>query len=388
MNIETLSKEIHQFILSRAGEFRQLAHVIWKNPELGLAEKFACGRQLELLTQMGFTVESPYCELATAYKAVRGNDEGPTFCYVAEYDALPEIGHACGHNLICTAAIAAGWVTAELLAARGLPGNVVIMGTPAEESIGGKILLLEHNALNGIDAVMMVHPSHSTMADFGSTAICRFEVKFKGKSAHAAASPELGRNALDAVMLTFTAINAWRQQLPETARIHGIVADGGIAPNIIPEQAGCHFYIRTPDNYYLQKMEKRFRAIVKGAGLMTGTRPHIAMLGRPCRARRPNPAMNRMYVAAATVLGLTPKIPQHVARASTDFGDFSQLRPGVHPAFGIARREIAVHSADFAAAAGTDYATEQMLKAAASMAAVGFNYLTDNSFRYQVNAGV
>ncbi|MDD5728513.1 MAG: M20 family metallopeptidase [Victivallales bacterium] len=388
MNVEILSGKIHQLVLSRGEEFRKLAHSIWKNPELGLAEKFACARQVELLARLGFSVESPYCGQTTAYKAERGRGTGPTFCYVAEYDALPEIGHACGHNLICTAAIAAGWATAEMLAARGLPGKVVVMGTPGEESKGGKVLLLDHNALDGIDAVMMVHPLHCTMPDSGSTAICRFDVKFKGKSAHAAVSPELGRNALDAVMLTFAGINAWRQHLPETARIHGVVTEGGTVPNVVPELAGCRFFLRTPDNLYLQKLEKRFRAIVKGAAMMTGTRSRIDMVNRPYQARRPNPSMNRAYVAAAAALGLNPETPQHPDRGSSDFGNFSQLRPGIHPYFSITPHKIAAHSTEFTAAADTDYAMEQTFKAAAGMAAVGFNYLTDDAFRQEVDAGV
>ncbi len=187
-------------------------------------------------------------------------------------------------------------------------------------------------------------------------------------------------------MLLFHATNAWRQQLPEPSRIHGIVKDGGAAPNIIPETSSCEFYLRSPDNAYLKKMCRRFRSIAKGAGLMTDTTPEIDDLDLPYKARKVNKSLDTAFVESATAAGLKPKIKQEVTRASTDFGDVSVVVPGAHVYFGIAKNKIAGHSTDFAKAAGTAYARKQMLRAAEALAQVGYRYFTESDFRKKVDA--
>lgn len=379
-------KELYSLIKSREKDFTGLARQIWEKPELGFEEKFACARQLELLKELGFSTESPYAGVETAYKAVKGSKK-PVFCFAAEYDALPELGHGCGHNLICAAAIAAGWALASKLEEKGIEGTVAVIGTPGEESKGGKVIMLKNHALDGVDAVMMVHPSWRTTPDTGSTAIRRFDVNFSGKSAHAAAAPELGLNALDAVVMLFTGINAWRQQLPEASRIHGVVSNGGNLPNIIPSSASCRFFLRSPDDNVLDKMEARFMDIVKGAALMTGTGFEVKPVNVPYKSRRPNQGLNRIYMDAVSELGMKPVFPLHPGRGSSDFGDFSHACPGIHPYFGIADREIAGHSVAFAEAAGSSYAMEQMLKAAAAMASTGYKFIKDKEFMLEVISG-
>lgn len=376
-------KKLHALIASRQNDFTALASAIWHKPELGMEEKFACAGLTRLLAGLGFRVETPYCGLKTAFRAVRGSGR-PAFCFVAEYDALPGIGHACGHNLIGTAAIAAGWAVAESLKKRHARGTVIVMGTPGEEGNGGKVLLLRRHALKGVDAAMMVHPLWQTRIDTGSTALRRLEVSFAGKAAHAAASPDLGLNALDAVMLVFSGVNAWRQQLPESARIHGVILEGGTRPNIIPEHAMGRFYLRSPEDAYLDKMERRFRDIVKGAALMTGTVPKIKYIDVPYMSRKPNPALNAAYFEATEMLGMKPLKTDKPGRGSSDFGDFSHAVPGIHPYFAITDKTIAGHSVEFARAAGTDFAMRQMLKAAAAMAATGYAFITEKKFRKQV----
>jgi amidohydrolase len=383
MDVEKSLDELKSLIGKHQAEYETLARNIWETPELAFQEKNACRLQVELLSDLGFQVTSPYAGLETAYLAAVG-EGGHTFCYVAEYDALPDLGHGCGHNLICAAAIAAGRATADLLRLHHLPGRVLVMGTPAEESGGGKVRMLAEDCLDGVDAVMMVHPSWRTTPDTGSTAIRRFDIEFFGKAAHAAGAPELGLNALDAVMLLFNGINAWRQQLPENARIHGIVRQGGYAPNIIPDHASCRFFLRSTCDDTLDRMEKRFRDIVKGAALMTGTTYEIRPHNVPYRSRRPNRKMNEIYLDAADRLGMNPVIPPRAGRGSSDFGDFSQVKPGIHPYFGIAHEEIAAHSTEFCNAAGSSHGNAQMLKAAAAMAQVGYRFLTDAAVRQGV----
>ena len=374
---------IQNIVLSQKDKFIKLARDIWAHPELGLEEKFACAIQVELLQKLGFEVETPYGGLDTAYKAVSGN-KGPAFCFVAEYDALPGIGHGCGHNLICSAAIAAGWALLSVIKNIGIDGTVVVMGTPAEESKGGKIIMLENNILDGIDTVIMAHPFWQTLESTDSNAIRRFDISFKGKASHAAAAPELGLNALDAVISVFNGVNAWRQHLPEKARIHGIIIDGGKAPNIIPDYAKCRFFLRAPEEPLLNIMEKRFKNITAGAALITGTSYEIENFGRSYKSNKSNKTLNKLFVTVASELGMKPTTSQYTSRGSSDFGDFSHVKPGIHPYFGIAEKELALHSYEFAKAANSDYAMEQMLKAATAMAVIGYEYISDKSFREEI----
>ena len=385
MTINGAFKELNDFIQKHRTEYCELAQRIWAKPELAFQEKFACAEQIKILKDYGFEVTSPYAGVDAAYVATYGSGK-PTFCFVAEYDALPELGHACGHNLICTAAIAAGCAVKEIMDKHKIAGQIIVMGTPAEESGGGKVLMLKENCLSGVDAVMMVHPSWRSTPDSGSTAIRRFNVEFIGKSAHAAASPELGLNALDASILLFNGINAWRQQLPESARIHGIIKDGGVMPNIIPDYSLSRFYLRSTSDETLDSMEKRFKDMVKGAALMTGTHYEIKAHSVPYRSRQPNQELNKLYMKYAEEEGLNPVIPSRGARGSSDFGDFSQQAPGIHPYFGISPCEIAGHSKEFAEASNSEYGIAQMIKAAKVMARIGLTFMVDEKFREKVTA--
>jgi metal-dependent amidase/aminoacylase/carboxypeptidase family protein len=218
----------------------------------------------------------------------------------------------------------------------------------------------------------------------GCNAITRFMVTFHGKEAHAAAAPELGLNALDAVMLLFHGINAWRQQLPEVARIHGVVKEGGVMPNIIPGRASCVFYLRAPNDAMVTKMATHFRAIARGAAMMTGTRVSIKPWLEQYQARKPNQPLNDVFVEAARAVGLPTSLPPHPVRASSDFGNVSHVVPGIHPSFSIARTEIPGHSIPFRDAAGSAFGRQQMLKAAAALARVGWRFLSDAQFRAAV----
>lgn len=381
---ETELAAIRRRIDREAGDTLELSRAIWSHPETAFEEHFACRKQVEYLSAGGFEVESPFAGRATGYRATLGTG-GPTFAFVAEYDALPKLGHGCGHNLIAAAAVAAGRAVGGMLREAGLPGRVMVLGTPGEESAGGKALMLRHGCLDGVDAAMMVHPSWRTTPDMGSLALRRFTVAFRGVAAHAATGPELGRNALDAVLLLFNAVNAWRQQLPESARIHGIVTGGGTASNIIPALASTFFTLRSPDEAYLDYMEKRFRRMVRGAALMTETRSLIKPSGPFYMSRRANPALNRAYVEAARHFGLAPETPTSPGRGSSDFGNFSHRIPAAHPYFAISCGRIAGHSTDFAAAANSEPGEQNMLKAAAALAAVGYRFLTSDSFRREVS---
>ncbi|NLF39276.1 M20 family metallopeptidase [bacterium] len=376
-------REIGRAVAKHAKELTTLSLEIHANPELGFQEKAACAAQTAVLRRAGFTIETPFAGVRTAYKAVRGKG-APVFCFTAEYDALPEIGHACGHNLIAACSVGAGIALAAALERARVRGTVVVMGTPAEESQGGKVVMIRKGALRGVDAAMMAHPQSRTMADPGCAAITRYQVTYFGRAAHAAASPHKGKNALDAIMLLFHAVNAWRQHLPESSRIHGIVTDGGAAANIVPERAQCVYFLRSPDDRILADMVKRFRNIARGAALMTDTRVSISSSTIPYKATWPNQALNAAYVDEARAVGLDPEANPKPNRASTDFGDVSHAVPGSHVYFGITEADIPGHSVAFREAAATPFAQKQMLRTAEALARVGWRFFTDAAFRKDV----
>jgi len=376
---------IHDGLKRIADPLSTLADRIHRTPELGFEETKACAWQVALLKNWRFKVETPFGSLRTAYRATAGKGR-PAFGFLAEYDALPEVGHACGHNLICAAAIGAGTVLRETLAREKRPGKVVILGTPAEESRGGKLIMIKDGAFRGLDAAIEAHPSFRTAPYGAHTAIKRVDVRFTGKAAHAAASPEKGRNALDAVMLLFQGVNAWRQHLVESSRIHGIVTEGGVAPNIVPAHGSCVFFLRSLDDADLEQMIVRFKDIARGAALMTGTKVKVTIGKGGYRSGNPNRKLNEAFMTAAEAVGLNPKVPKRSGRGSSDFANVSHLVPGVHVYFGISKRAIAGHSTAFAKAAGSAYGKQQMLRAAEAIANVGYRFFTDPAFRKQVRA--
>ncbi len=364
---------------------RCLSDAIWNNPELAYKEFFAVEQAVEFLKEQDFTPQTNYGGIATAFKAEYGSGK-PTFAIFAEYDALPDIGHGCGHNLICASALAAFSAAAKILSENKLPGKIILLGSPAEESGGGKIKMIANGCLDGVDAAMMVHPSYRLTPDTGSSAITRFDVIFHGKSSHAAGAPELGINALAAVNLLFAGVNAYREQVPEDSRMHGIITDGGEAPNVTPARAACRFFLRSTNQEWIKKMEKRFKDIVHGAELMTGATAEIIPFNIPYMARKPNAALNKLFLESISRLGMDYVIPERSGRGSSDFGNVSQCVPGIHPYFPVTNHEIACHSDAFRIASGSDFAFDNAMNAAAAMANIAIQYLTDSSFKEQVDA--
>lgn len=371
-----------QLVEAHSAELDNLSMEVWKNPELAFKEFTACKLQCELLRKWGFEVTENYCGFETAYRCEYGSGS-PAFAITSEYDALPGIGHGCGHNLICGASLGAFIALTEYMKANNISGKVVLLGTPAEESGSSKVKIVDSGALDGVDAAMMVHASWRTCLDTGCLSIKRFDAVFKGKAAHASGSPHLGINALDAVNLTFAGVNAWRQQLPESSRIHGIVTEGGLKPNITPDRAGCCFFVRADNPEWQDKMNNRFLDIIKGAALMTGCEYEITKVSSGTKARKPNSLMNQVWMENIAELGSPVDLSFGPGRGSSDFGNVSQAVPAIHPYIGISEdhTEIAGHSAALCAAAGKPYALSQMHKASAAMATVGLKVLTDADYR-------
>ena len=348
-------------------ELSRICEYIFSNPEVGYEEYKSSKILADFLKNSGFELQYPYCGFDTAFRAEYGSGD-MSFCVMCEYDALPKIGHACGHNLIATAGIAAALAIKELMDKNSISAKLIVMGTPAEEAQGGKIDLLKAGAFEDIDACVLCHPFSSTGTDPGELAVSRFDIEFHGRAAHAAACPEEGINALDAMNLAFAGVNAWRQHIPESSRVHGIITSGGAAANIIPDLTKGFFYLRSLSNEDCEAMEERFENIVKGAALMTGCEYKFCKRPNSYLANKPYPNFDEFIEHKLQEFSMNPVALTE--RISTDYGNVSQKLPGCNFFFSICEdgKSLALHSEEFKQAAGTPYAFEQCLKAGQIMA--------------------
>ncbi|MBO5958642.1 MAG: M20 family metallopeptidase [Lentisphaeria bacterium] len=370
-------------------DLREICRFLFENPELGFHEFKASDLQCSLLEKLGFTVTRGLADLPTSYKAekILNGGNGPHFGFFSEYDALAEIGHACGHNLICVSSIAATVLTVAELEKRGISGRITLFGTPGEEQLGGKVRMKAAGVFDGVDAGLISHPYDLTSCDDGAYSVRRYSVKFHGKASHAGMAPHLGINALDALILFFNGIGLWRQQMPEASRVHGIILKGGDAPNVIPSETEAFFYLRARDLQTTLAMSERFCAIAAGAAEQTGCTCDCDLVSAyaPCLVNAP---FNTAYADLLEEMG-EPVIRANgtEGRASTDFGDVSQMMPGANLHFGICDHGgVPLHSIDFREAAGTDHAFDQAMKAAHVMALLGVKYYTEPDFRNAVHA--
>lgn len=370
-----MQAQILAAIDNAAGELIGLARRIHATPEVAFQERQACAWLTETLERYGFRTQQGVADLETAFRAeIAGDGRGPTVAILAEYDALPEIGHACGHNLICTAAVGAGIGLAAVR--EHLPGRVIVLGTPAEEGGGGKVIMLERGAFAGIDAAMMFHPAGYTLPERPSLASYRLSIKFMGKAAHAAAKPDEGINALDAMIQTFSAVGLLRQQLRDDARVHGIITYGGAAPNIIPDRAEAVFTCRATDSGYAKKVLDRVIACAEGASTATGAKLEYAVR-KGYDAIKPNRALAETFSRHLTALGSPLDTPPDRPRmGSTDMGDVSQAIPSIHPYVSIGPKALGGHTVEFREAALSDKGFKAMLTAAKAMALTSYDLLT------------
>ena len=392
MDPKIILPELRADIETERKQLIETGKTIWKNPEIAFTEFKASKLLTDLLKKYGFAVEYPYAGMETAFRAeyTRGNG-GATVALAAEYDALPGIGHACGHNLIGTASVAAAFAAKTYMDKHGIDGRIVVLGTPGEEGGGGKVLMLRNaDCLKGVDAVMMSHAgADATRKDCGSSGIHRYEIVFHGKASHAAGSPEKGINALDAQILLFNAIGLYRQQMNRNALIHGVILEGGEAANVIPDHTRSRVYIRSTREKLIDEVYDRFSKMVEGAALMTGCTGEIKNYSIPYKGRKPNRVLNDLFMAAARELDMnvTDELPS--GRGSSDFGDFSHAAPGAHPYFSISgpdRPDAPGHSEIMKSYANSEYGYNNMLKAGAALAACALTILADAELRAAVRA--
>jgi len=360
-------------------DLEKLSHRIHDNPELGYQETKAAAWLTEFLDTQGFTVERGVGGMETAFRATLGTGEGPTIAILCEYDALPQIGHACGHNVIATAGVGAG---AGLAAVRDrLPrGRIQVIGTPAEEGGGGKMRLIKGGVFDGVDAAMMVHGFDRWVAHADLLGIVRVGFEFTGKAAHASADPWQGVNALDAAIQTYNNVAMLRQQVRPDARIHGIITHGGAAPNIIPEFAAATFLVRSINIDYMWELEKRVIKCAEGAARATGCElkvvEHRDTVYEPMKR---NATLLEAFRANLRTFGVSESPELKDRLGSSDIGNVSQVIPAIQPMVKIAPDGTPIHSRAFEAAAKSALAREGMLTAAKAMALTTLDLLADPS---------
>lgn len=363
---------------ARRADLVALSLSIHAEPEIGFKEHKSARKLADFLADNGFSVQRPYKDVETAYRGdAAGAGNGPTVAILTEYDALPDIGHACGHNLIAMMGTGAAIGVRAVL--KDLPGRLAAVGTPAEEGGGGKVALVRAGGFADVDVAMMCHPSSRTLSGRTSLASNRVDVEFYGKAAHAAAQPDKGINALDGVIQTFNNVNAMRQQLRPEARIHGIITNGGSAANIIPEYAMAKFSVRALDRRYQQEVLKRFIACAEGAAAATGTTLKVTVHENSGYQNMvPSQPLADRWAAHMRALGQSVQTTLDDERmGSTDMGNVSQILPAIHPYIGIAPEGTPGHSTAFRDAAATPEAHEGALFAAKALALVAIDAMTD-----------
>ena len=359
----------------------EISHKIFDNPELGLSEFKAAELLAAELAESGFHIERNVAGLPTAFKASKGKIGNPAIGLIAEYDALPKLGHACGHNIIAASAVGAAMGLSELL--NNVDGRIIVFGTPNEEGstaagkgltdlesqVRGKIEMVKAGSFNDVDAVMEIHPYVKTTMTARFLALIPVKISFIGKPAHAAAAPEKGVNALDAVIQTYNGINALRQYLRSDVRIHGIITEGGEAPNIVSEKASALFYLRALDERYLDEVLTKVRRCAEGAALAAGAildfRPSSYSLSNMLT----NSILSETFEKNLRELGEPVEgLDDHEQLGSSDIGNVSWVVPAIHPLIAVGPRSVAIHSHEFANLTISESGNRALIIAAKSMA--------------------
>ncbi len=374
LDTEALKKGIAAEVNAARAELGDLSRELHANPEIAFEERRAAARLSGFLEGKGFSVERGICGLPTAFRAIYGQD-GPVIAFLAEYDALPRLGHACGHNLIATASVAAGLAARRAVDALG--GSVAVFGTPGEELYGGKAIMAAQGAFEGVDAAMLAHPGGGNRVAMSTLACETVKVQFHGVAAHAAVRPEAGINALEAMIQSYNAINSLRQHLPARARVSGVITDGGEAANVVPAHAAATFIVRAETDRSLEELKEKIVNCFAGAALATGARLEYEW-GEHYAAMVTNMTLAGLFERNMQSLGRPIALGDgEMMNFSTDVGNVSRLVPAIQPLVGIPPGDAPIHTPEFAAAAATDGALDAMLDAARAMAMTAADLLAD-----------
>ncbi len=394
MDEAIIKDKIVQIVDEKTEELWEAAVDLHSNPEIGHQEHHAAEVLSGMLESAGFDVTRKVAGMETSFVAEKqfGGGEGFTVAVLAEYDALPGMGHACGHNLIGTASIGAALALLPVLddlVEEGFSGKLLVMGAPAEEgavdNAGGKVLMVQEGMFENVDCALMVHPSSTNGIGGRSLAREAMEITYHGKSSHAAASPEKGRNALDAAIQTFNGWNALRQHVTEDVRIHGIITEGGQSPNIVPDLARIRMYGRAADVNYLEEIVDRIKDCAEGGARAAGCTVEFRKTANRYSNMKPNLALAGAYAENFRRLG--EDIDETLrGGGSTDMGNVSQEVPSIHPYVAIVPPSVAGHSTEFAEAAGSEPGKRGMLLAAKAMAMTAIDCFIDENLQDEMKA--
>ena len=384
-DVEKLKVQACALIDKNAETLVNVSHEIHDHPEQNYEEVFASELLTRIANDQGVHVELGAFDCATGFSGDVGS--GPTVCIMSEYDALPDIGHGCGHNIIAAAGLGAAIALASIADASG--GRVRYMGTPAEEGGGGKILMARNGALVGVDLAMMVHPADADLATIDAIALQQLLVEYTGQESHAAAAPQLGRNALDAAVLGYMAVATLRQHILPTERIHGIFLKSGEKPNIVPREASSEWYVRSDNVTSLSALKPRVLASLESGALACGCSVSHEWIGTAYADMVTNDTMGTMYAHNALTLGRTVTDPRHGGRrvvGSTDMGNVSHLVPSIHPMIASAPVGTSIHTKQFAQFARSPMADQAVLDGAKAMAMTAIDFWTSSERQQAVAA--
>jgi amidohydrolase len=377
LDLTVVAAGVRRQVAALGGDLTAMSHAIHDRPELRFEEQYASGRLQRFLADEGFAVRPGIAGMPTAFRAERAfGTGGPVIAVFCEFDALPGLGHACGHNIIATAgagaaAAVARWLAGPEAAGQRPAGTLVVLGSPGEEGGGGKVRLVEAGELAGVDAAVMVHPAGFDSVARTNLGRISLRATFTGHASHAAAAPELGRNALDAATLLLVAIGLLRQQVRADSRIHAKVAEGGDSINVIPERSVVELFIRSPDSGYLRgRLMEAVRDCVAGSALAAGCTWEMEEPAPAYDPVLPNPVLAELAAAAFAEVGrdVDPTAVSGNA-GSTDMGNVSQVVPALHPYLQVVPG-VAIHTREFAAAARGEAGDRAVLDGAALLAAM------------------
>jgi amidohydrolase len=384
MDIGALKKAVVKDIDSGYPGLRELSRKLHDHPETAMEEHRASAWLGEFLKRNAFTVESGICDLPTAFKGKYGKGR-PVIAFLAEYDALPKLGHACGHNLIATSSVAAAVACRRVVDRLG--GSITVFGTPAEELHGGKAMMAARGAFTDVDAAMLVHPGGGgTRVAMSTLACATLEVEFFGKSAHAAERPQEGINALEAMILSFNAVNSLRSHIGAGALVNGIITDGGDAANIIPAHAAATFIVRAASDGALEELQPKVISCFAGAADATGAKLEYRW-GESYAAMVSNMTLARLFKENSQSLGHDMRLGDNsVMSFSTDVGNVSRLVPTIQPMVSVAPDSVLIHTPEFAGVTATEEALRRMLDAAKAMAMTAIDLLASPETMEKVQA--
>jgi len=382
MDIQAAKQRAIQGVHAARDQLVEISLDIHAHPELAMKEERASKLLADRLEAQGFAVERGAFGMPTAFRARWG--EGPvTIAYLCEYDALPEIGHACGHNLIATAGMGA----ALGLKAAVSPDQVtlLVLGTPAEEDIGGKVMMIERGAFEGVDVAMMAHPSPFDIADPPMYGVEQCHVVYRGQAAHASVAPEVGINALDGLVLAYQGIAQLRQHIRRDSRVHGIITHGGAAPNVVPDRAEGTFLVRALQPGYLAELKARVIKCFQAGAEASGSSLDIVWAPYPYAPLNSNGPLAAAYKANAQAVGRTFLDQKVESTGSTDMGNVSWVVPSIHPTFNVGAFAIN-HTEGFTKVCATDAAHEAMVQVAQALAMTGVDVVLDPDLLRQAKA--